>query len=196
MPGETPDMPLDDAGALAALTSSSPDGIPYVDDEDVRAVLRLVVVSDFKVLVAAVALSQTGTRAFLPDYLDRRAGRAERPYIHPLVDPIAAETWGVPIFREQIVQMMQAMAGFSQDRAQRLQRRAASMLTPELTAEMDAFRTGAHQRHKVVPRKAVDRVLDKIMCYAPYAYPRVLAANKARAVYAAVYRKVHMGDGR
>jgi DNA polymerase-3 subunit alpha len=186
-------IPPGDTEALAFLRTDCTGGAPWLSEQRVRAVLRSLEVSCFDELVAAMAMAQPGTQNFLPLYLNRREGRCSDALIHPIVDSIASDTYGVPLFQEQIVQAIREMSGFDSDRADRMRRHAGRILTPEIESEMEAFRIESQRRHPDLRRNAIQKVQGGLTLYAPYTYPRRRAIKKAMIAYVAAYRKVHDG---
>jgi DNA polymerase-3 subunit alpha len=182
------DYPTDDAATLALLNSAHADGIMILNDNLVLEMVHRVGISRFTELVTVTALCQPGTRAFLPDYIERRERGSAESCIHPLLDEITAETWGMPIFREHIEKAIQIVAGFSGDRAVRMRKSADRLQTPESERERGAFRVGAQLRHPELSQNTIEQILNKLIEYAPYAYPQTVAKRMACEIYAAAFR--------
>ena len=191
MTTDVQDIPVDDAETLALLNSDSAGDVSFLCERGTRTVVHSLGVSCFNELVAAVAMAQPGTQHFLPLYLEHRDGKHIDPLIHSIVDSIASDTHGVPIFREQIVLAIREMSGFDPDRADRMRRHASRILTPEIESEMEAFRIESQRRHPELPRNTIQRILGDLMRYAPYTYPKRLAVDTANAVYRIAFEWAH-----
>ena len=85
----------------------------------------------FEDIIAMVALYRPGPMDWIPDFIARKHGRKKIVYIHPKLEPILENTYGVAVYQEQIMQISQALAGFSLSEADIL-RKAVGKKIPEL----------------------------------------------------------------
>ena len=102
-------LPLDDAKTYEMLQRGDAGGVFQMEGQGMRDVLRQMRPDRFEDLIAAVALYRPGPMASIPDYCRRKHGEAwEAP--HPAIHDILAETYGIIVYQEQVMQIAQKMA--------------------------------------------------------------------------------------
>ena len=131
----------------------------------VRDTLRQMRPDRFEDLIAAVALYRPGPMANIPDYCRRKHGEKwEAP--HPEIHDILAETYGIMVYQEQVMQIAQKMAGYSLGSADLLRRAMGKKIASEMEAQRGAFTEGAIARG-IDPAKATE-VFDLMAKFADY----------------------------
>ena len=106
-------IPLDDPKTYAMLARGETVGVFQVESAGMRRALVDMKADRIEDLIALVALYRPGPMANIPVYCDCKHGRAEPDYIHPKLEPYLKETFGVIIYQEQVMQIAQALAGYS-----------------------------------------------------------------------------------
>jgi len=87
-----------------------------------------------------------GTDGEYPTYCARKHGDEEPEYLHPMLEPILKETFGVIIYQEQVMQIAQVMAGYSLGEADLLRRAMGKKIRKEMEQQRERFVSGAIQR--------------------------------------------------
>ena len=114
-------LPLDDTKTYEMLPRGDAGGVFQFEGQGMRDALRQMRPDRFEDLIAAVALYRPGPMANIPDYCRRKHGEAwEAP--HPAIHDILAETYGIMVYQEQVMQIAQTMAGYSSGGADLLRR--------------------------------------------------------------------------
>ena len=106
-------LPLDDTPSYEMLTRGEVVGVFQVESQGMRRALVDMRPDRLEDLIALVALYRPGPMANIPTYCARKHGDEESDYMHPMLEPILKETFGVIIYQEQVMQIAQVMAGYS-----------------------------------------------------------------------------------
>jgi DNA polymerase-3 subunit alpha len=125
----------------------------------------------------------------IDDFVDRRHGRRPIEYLHPALEPILAETYGVIVYQEQVMRVVSEMAGFSLAEADLLRRAMAKKKAQELTAQREAFIRGACARG--VDEGTAGKVFELIAHFAGYGFNKSHTAPYALIAYRTAYLKAH-----
>src|SRR5437016_9771633 len=115
-------LPLDDAASYQMLARGDVVGVFQMESQGMRRALVDMRPDRFEDIIALVALYRPGPMANIPTYCAGRHGDEEPEYLHPMLEPILKETFGVIIYQEQVMQIAQVMAGYSLGEADLLRR--------------------------------------------------------------------------
>src|SRR4029453_18858193 len=115
-------MPWDDSAVYALLQKADTVGVFQLESEGMRRTLAAVRPSNFGDIIALVALYRPGPMDNIPMFGDRKNGRAQIEYPHRLLEGILAETYGIFVYQEQVMQAAQVLAGYSLGGADLLRR--------------------------------------------------------------------------
>ena len=115
-------LPIGDPDSYAMLARGEVVGVFQVESQGMRRALVEMRPDRFEDIIALVALYRPGPMANIPTYCARKHGEEEPEYLHPILEPILKETFGVIIYQEQVMQIAQVMAGYSLGEADLLRR--------------------------------------------------------------------------
>ncbi|HEV2127363.1 MAG TPA: DNA polymerase III subunit alpha [Thermomicrobiales bacterium] len=175
------DTPLEDPEALALLRRGETFGVFQLEGGMTRRMTIDVAPESFDDLVALMALIRPGPLELAPDFIARKHGREPVEYIHPLVEPILEKTYGIAIYQEQVMQIANAVAGFSMAEADGL-RKAMGKKLPEVMAKYESrFIEGAVENG--TDKDLAKQIFDMIEAFAGYGFNK--AHSAAYAVIAA-----------
>ncbi|WP_338774567.1 DNA polymerase III subunit alpha [Nocardia vulneris] len=196
--GETVDLDTlgtDDAKTYALLGRGESLGVFQLDGAAMRDLLRRLIPTGFEDIVAVNALYRPGPMAMNThnNYADRKNDRQPIVPIHaelaePLRD-ILAETYGLVVYQEQIMQIAQRVAGFSMGRADVLRRAMGKKKLDVLEKEFEGFRAG--MRDNGFSDEAVQALWDTVLPFAGYAFNKSHAAGYALVGYWTAYLKAN-----
>ena len=179
-------LPLDDPGTYAMLARGDAGGVFQFESAGMRDVLRQMRPDRFEDLIAAVALFRPGPMANIPDYCRRKHGEPwEAP--HPELQAILAETYGIMVYQEQVMQIAQTMGGYSLGGADLLRRAMGKKIRAEMDAQRQTFVDGAVGRGIAQP-KAVE-VFELMAKFADYGFNKSHAAAYALVAYQTAWMK-------
>ena len=118
-------------------------GVFQVESQGMRRALVDMRPDRFEDIIALVALYRPGPMANIPTYCARKHGDEEPEYLHPMLEPILKETFGVIIYQEQVMQIAQVMAGYSLGEADLLRRAMGKKIRTEMEKQRERFVSGA-----------------------------------------------------
>ncbi|MHA6625557.1 DNA polymerase III subunit alpha [Pseudonocardia sichuanensis] len=186
-------LALNDAATYALLARGESLGVFQLDGAAMRELLRRLRPTGFGDIIAVNALYRPGPMAMNThnNYADRKNGRQRVEPIHPeLAEPlrdILAETHGLVVYQEQIMQIAQRVAGYSMGRADVLRRAMGKKKKEVLADEFDGFRAG--MRAQGFSDEAVQALWDTVLPFAGYAFNKSHAAGYALVGYWTAYLK-------
>src|ERR1041385_7579130 len=128
-------IPLDDAKSYAMLARGETVGIFQVEGQGMRRALIEMRPDRFEAIIALVALYRPGPMANIPTYCARKHGREQPEYIHPKLEPVLRETFGVIVYQEQVMEAARRLSGYSLGEADLLRRAMGKKIRSEMEAQ-------------------------------------------------------------
>src|SRR6202453_2939542 len=182
-------MPLDDALSYQMLARGDVVGVFQVESQGMRRALVDMRPDRFEDIIALVALYRPGPMANIPTYCARKHG-VERPdFIHPRLEPILRETYGVIIYQEQVMQIAQVLAGYSLAQADQLRRAMGKKIRKEMEAQRKHFVSGCIKGG--VDAAQADTIFELLARFADYGFNKSHAAAYALVAYQTAYMKAN-----
>jgi len=184
-------IPLDDPKVFELLSSGETDGVFQLESEGMKELLRRLKPTDFNDLIAVLALYRPGPLGggLVDRYIETKHGRRASEYIHPLLEPILKETYGVIVYQEQVMEIARALAGYTLGEADLL-RRAIGKKEKELMQNLKSdFIERAKSRG--IAEEIAEKVFDLIEKFADYGFNKSHAAAYALLSYQTAYLKAH-----
>ena len=154
-----------------------------------RDALRKLRPDRFEDIIAVVALYRPGPMDNIPSYIARKHGEEAIDTLHPSIEGILKETYGIMIYQEQVMQIAQDMAGYSLGGADLLRRAMGKKIKSEMDAQRQHFVEGAVARG-VPQRKAAD-IFELVNKFAGYGFNKSHAAAYALVAYQTAYLKAN-----
>lgn len=183
------EIPMDDKKTYEILQSALTTGVFQLESGGMKRYLRQLKPTTFEDVIAMVALYRPGPMEWIPDFIARKHGRKKIEYIHPKLESILKNTYGVAVYQEQVMQISQALAGFSLSEADIL-RKAVGKKIPELIQqEKIKFIDGCVGNG--IDRRIAEKVFAFIEPFAGYGFNRSHAACYALIGYQTAYLKAH-----
>src|ERR1700684_1959970 len=182
-------LPLDDAKSYQMLARGDVVGVFQVESQGMRRALVDMRPDRFEDIIALVALYRPGPMANIPTYCARKHGDEEPEYLHPMLEPILKETFGVIIYPEQVMQIAQVMAGYSLGEADLLRRAMGKKIRKEMEQQRERFVSGATARG--ISRGQADTIFELLAKFADYGFNKSHAAAYAMVSYHTAYMKTH-----
>src|SRR5699024_3674530 len=139
-------------------------------------------------IVALVALYRPGPMENIPTRCEVKNGLREIESIHPTIDHILAETHGILVYQEQLLQLAQVMAGYSLGGADLLRRAMGKKIAEEMAKERPKFTEGAKATHGIDTKKSGE-VFDLLEKFANYGFNKSHAAAYAVVSYQTAWLK-------
>jgi DNA polymerase-3 subunit alpha len=167
-------IPLDDEKAYELLQRGETTGVFQLEGGSTTRMTVDVAPSKFDDLIALMALIRPGPMEMAPDYISRKHGRTPIEYMHPEMEPILRETYGVALYQEQVVRIANVLAGFSMAEGDGLRKAMGKKLPAEMAKYRDRFISGCGE-HSIDKRLAGD-IFAMIERFAGYGFPKAHSA--------------------
>ncbi|MFH1631766.1 MAG: DNA polymerase III subunit alpha [bacterium] len=182
-------IPLEDKEAFALLGRAETTGVFQLESDGMKRYIRDLKPTQFEDIIAMVSLYRPGPMQFIESFIRRKHGTEKIEYEHPLMENAFRETYGIPVYQEQVMQVAKDMAGFSGGEADTL-RKAMGKKIAELMAKMKVkFIDGAVANG--VDKKIATAVFQKLEDFAAYGFNKSHAASYAMIAYRTAYLKAH-----
>jgi DNA polymerase-3 subunit alpha len=182
-------LPWDDPAVYELLQRGDAVGVFQLESEGMRRTLAGVRPTGFGDIIALVALYRPGPMDNIPMFGDRKNGRALIEYPHPLLEGILAETYGIFVYQEQVMQAAQLLAGYSLGEADLLRRAMGKKIKSEMDAQRARFVEGCGRND--IPTAKANELFDTIDKFAGYGFNKSHAAGYALVAYQTAWLKAH-----
>jgi len=183
-------LPWDDAAVYELIQRGDAVGVFQLESEGMRRTLAAIRPTSFGDIIALVALYRPGPMDNIPMFGDRKNGRATLEYPHPLLERILAETYGIFVYQEQVMQAAQVLAGYSLGEADLLRRAMGKKIKSEMDAQRARFVEGCATHNQITAAKA-NELFDTIDKFAGYGFNKSHAAAYALVAYQTAWLKAH-----
>ena len=186
------EIPLDDAQTYDAIFSQGlTSGVFQFESPGMQDILRRYQPNRVEDLCALNALYRPGPiqGGMIPDFIDRKHGRKPIVYDLPELEEILAETYGVILYQEQVMQISNKLAGYSLGDADILRRAMGKKKPEEMAKQRERFITGASQAG--YPAKKIAKIFDLMEQFAGYGFNKSHSAAYAYLAYLTAYLKAH-----
>ncbi|MFH1973431.1 MAG: DNA polymerase III subunit alpha [Patescibacteria group bacterium] len=182
-------IPLDDPATFELLGRGETTGVFQLESDGMKKYIRELRPSVIEDIIAMVALYRPGPMQFIESFIDRKHGREKITYMHPLTENALKNTYGIPVYQEQVMQVSKDMAGFTGGQADTL-RKAMGKKIAKLMAEMRVkFIEGSIANG--VEREAAEAIFTQFEEFAAYGFNKSHAACYAMIAYQTAYLKSH-----
>ena len=180
----------DDEAVYALLQRGDTVGVFQLESEGMRRTLSAVRPSNFGDIIALVSLYRPGPMDNIPSFGRRKLGQEPITYPHALLEPILAETYGIFVYQEQVMQAAQVLAGYSLGQADLLRRAMGKKIKAEMDAQRAGFVEGCASVNGIKASEA-NALFDLIDKFAGYGFNKSHAAAYALLAYQTAWLKAH-----
>ena len=180
-----------DCKVFEMLSSGETSAIFQLESRGMKDLIRRLQPESFDDLVALVALFRPGPlqSGMVDDFIDRKHGRSEITYFHPLLESILKPTYGVILYQEQVMQIAQVMGGYSLGSADLLRRAMGKKKPEEMSRQRDIFLKGSIKNK--VSEELARRIFDLMEKFAGYGFNRSHSAAYALLAYQTAFLKTY-----
>jgi len=184
-------LPLDDRKTYKVLARGETVGVFQMESSGMRDLVTRVKPTCFEDIVAINALFRPGPldSGMVDSYVQRKHGREKIVNLHPLLEPILRETYGIMVYQEQVMQAAQVLGGYSLGDADNLRRAMGKKKAEEMARERLRFVDGA-LKNKLTDKLAGD-IFDQMETFAGYGFNKSHAAAYALVSFQTAYLKAH-----
>lgn len=180
---------FDDQKTYQLMSDGDTLGVFQLEGQGMRDTLKKVRPGSIEDVIAIISLYRPGPMDNIPQFVDVKFGREDADYYHPLLKPILEETYGVPVYQEQVMRMAQELAGYSLGEADMLRRAMGKKKVEEMLKQRQRFIAGAVEKN--VPEKQASHIFDVMEKFAGYGFNKSHAAAYAVISYQTGYLKAN-----
>ncbi|MBI5936851.1 MAG: DNA polymerase III subunit alpha [Betaproteobacteria bacterium] len=184
-------LPLDDAPTYRQLKACNTTAVFQLESRGMKDLIRRLQPDCFEDLVALVALFRPGPleSGMVDDFINRKHGKAELSYLHPMLEGVLKPTYGVIVYQEQVMQIAQIMGAYTLGAADLLRRAMGKKKAEEMAEHRGMFVDGAVQ--KGVESKQAEYIFDLMEKFAGYGFNKSHSAAYALVSYQTAWLKTH-----
>ncbi len=180
-------IPTAESCIFELLTRGEVVGVFQVESEGMKKTLAQMRPTCLEDIIAVVALYRPGPMQFIETYCRRKNGEEETQYIHPALEPILEETYGIIVYQEQILQIMRDLGGYTGGEADVIRRAISKKIDAVIAEHKIKFREGCQKNG--IPAEKADEIYDAIEYFANYGFNKAHAADYAVITCQTAYLK-------
>ncbi len=182
-------LPLDDPKTYALYASGKTTAVFQMESRGMQRASVDLKPDRFEDIIALISLFRPGPMELIPDYVARKHGKQRVEYLHPKLEPILHQTYGVIVYQEQVMQIAQELAGYTLGGADLLRRAMGKKKPEEMAKQRTVFITGAVERR--VDAHRAGAIFDLMEKFASYGFNKSHAAAYALVSYQTAWLKAH-----
>ena len=183
-------VPLEDVPTFKLLNDAQTIGVFQLESEGMRRLCRQMTISNVDEIIALIALYRPGPMDWIPDYIKGKEDPSTIQFPHPLLEDVCAETYGVMVYQEQVMEAARRIAGYTLGGADILRRAMGKKKPEEMAKQREIFVKGAKEVNKIESKKANDifNILEK---FAGYGFNKSHSAAYGMISYQTAYLKAN-----
>lgn len=185
-------IPLDDRKTYELLSKAETSGVFQLESAGMKRYLSELQPSNFNDITAIIALYRPGPIERIPEYIAHKLGKQKVDYLHPDLEKILKETYGILVYQEQVQELAQRFAGFSLGEGYLLVKAIAKKKKDLLEKQKQQFIEGA--KKKGYEEKLARKLFEFIEPFARYGFNRAHSAAYALIAYQTSYLKAHFPE--
>jgi DNA polymerase-3 subunit alpha len=182
-------LPMDDKKTFALLASGETAGVFQLEGGGMRRYIKELKPSTFSDISAMVALYRPGPMEHIPTFIAAKHGKKTIQYPHPALENILKETYGVIVYQEQVLFIVQALAGYSLGQADIFRKAMGKKIAEVMKKEKRSFLAGA--KKKDFSTEVAEAVFALIEPFSGYAFNKAHAVSYALIAYQTAYLKAN-----
>jgi DNA polymerase-3 subunit alpha len=181
---------LDDPAAFALYNRGETIGLFQMESGGMTSLSKQLDVKKLDDIIALIALYRPGPMELIPEYVKAKKGITPIKYLHPLLEDICADTYGVMIYQEQVMAAASKLAGYSLAQADLLRRAMGKKDKEKMAKERKNFIEGCARTNKI-PEKKANAIFDLLEKFAGYGFNKSHSAAYGVISYQTAYLKAH-----
>ena len=182
-------VPLDDKQTYEMLQRGDTTAVFQFESPGMKDVHKQIKPDRFEDLIAIVSLYRPGPMDNIPSYIKRKHGEEEITYLHPLLEPILKETYGIMIYQEQVMNIARALGGYTMGGADKLRKVMGKKMRDEIPKQRKMFMEGAVKNG--IEESVAGAIFDQMEKFASYGFNKSHAAAYSLISYQTAYLKAH-----
>ena len=186
---DTQTIAFTDSAAFEMLSRGDSVGVFQLEGSGMRDLLRKMKPDHINDLVALVALYRPGPMEAIPRYIACKNGKEAPEYLHPLLEPILKETYGVMTYQDDVMRIARELGGYTMGEADLLRRAMGKKIASEMIPHREKFMKGAGERG-IIPSIA-EQIFEQAEKFAGYGFNKGHAAAYAQVAYQTAFLKAN-----
>ena len=182
-------LPLDNEKTFELLQKGDTTGVFQLESSGMKRYLKQLKPTVFEDIIAMVALYRPGPMEWIPDFIGGKHGTKKIEYLHPKLQPILENTYGVAVYQEQVMQISRELAGFTPGEADVLRKAMGKKIHEMIQEQKKKFIEGCIANK--LTKSLAEKVFSFIEPFAGYGFNRSHAACYALIGYQTAYLKAH-----
>ncbi|MDR2981260.1 MAG: DNA polymerase III subunit alpha [Puniceicoccales bacterium] len=183
-------IPFDDSKTFQLLNAGHTIAVFQLESEGMQNLCRQFSIATIDEIIALIALYRPGPMQFIPQYIEGKKDPAKIKYAHPLLEPIAGETYGILVYQEQVMEAARAVAGYTLGGADELRRAMGKKKVEEMERHRTIFVEGAAKTHNI-PKAKAEEIFSVLEKFAQYGFNKSHSAAYAFLSYRTAYLKAN-----
>jgi DNA polymerase III subunit alpha len=182
-------LPLEDSTTFELLNQGKTQGIFQLESGGMQELAKQLHIDKFEEIIAVGALYRPGPMEMIPSFINRKHGRESIDIDHPLMEDILAETYGIMVYQEQVMQIASRLANYTLGEGDVLRRAMGKKDKEEMARQREKFKNGAFKNN--IDEATSMRIFDKIEKFASYGFNKSHAAAYGYLTYVTAYLKAN-----
>ena len=182
-------IPQNDRKTYKLLQHGDSTGIFQLESDGMKRYLKELKPTEFEDIIAMIALYRPGPIELIPDYIKGKHKKRKVEYLHPDLKPILKSTYGICIFQEQLMQIVQKLAGFSLAEADILRKAIGKKIKSLLVAQKEKMMRG--MKNNGIREEVAREIWRWILPFARYGFNKSHSTAYAAIAYQTAYLKAH-----
>ena len=184
-------LPLDDKKVYEMLSQGNTAGVFQLESTGMRNLLKELRPETFQDVAAIIGLYRPGPlgSGAAEDFIKSKNGLKPIKYLHPKLEPILSETYGIILYQEQAMKIAQELAGFSLAQADILRKAMGKKQQDVMAAQRESFVNGCVKNG--IDKVTAEKIFDEISYFAGYGFNKAHSAAYAVIAYQTAYLKAH-----
>jgi len=185
-------IPLNNKKTFELFRKADTVGVFQLESDGMRKNLQKLKPNELEDIIAMVSLYRPGPIQLIPEYIARKHGKKEITYLHPKLEPILNNTYGIMIYQEQLMRLARDLAGFTSSEADVLRKAVGKKIRKLLEQQANKLIQGMIKNK--IPEETAKKIWDLIEPFAQYGFNRSHAASYALIAYQTAYLKANFTE--
>ena len=182
-------VPMDDQKVYKTFAEGNTTGVFQFESSGMKEYLKKLKPNAFEDLIAMNALYRPGPMDMIDDYITRKHGKAKVEYIHPSLEPILEDTYGIIVYQEQVMQIAHQVAGFSLAKADIMRKAMGKKKQDVMDRLSSEFVEGVVENG--LEQSTAEEIFDHIVKFAQYGFNKSHSTAYAQIAYKTAYLKTY-----
>ena len=188
---------FNDKGTLDFIGTGKTEGVFQLESAGMQSFMKELSPQSFEDIVAGISLYRPGPMDFIPNYIKGKNNPNEISYVTPELESILEPTYGCIVYQEQVMQIVQKLAGYTMGQADNIRRAMSKKKQYVIDAERQSFVYGDKERGikgcvaNGISEKVANEIYDEMSSFASYAFNKSHSAAYAVIAYRTAYLKCH-----